>query len=180
MEIVKRIANSVIEGKIAHVENLTKEAVEQKENVQKILNEGFAFGLDTVGEKFTAGFGVDSQIQISREFKDKKVDTLWGNRVEKYDYRIAIDNYKNSSVRLRLLERIPYTEDEELKIEGFTTNKSLSKDTEYLRTEREKGLLRWDLDLEPATTEQKATIVTYGYTMKYDNDMHIQSVPVHR
>ena len=131
----------------------------------------------TIGEKFTAGFGVDSQIQISREFKDKKVDSLWGNRIENYEYRIAIDNYKSRPVRLRLLERIPYTEDEELVIEEFKTNTPLSKDAEYLRAEKDKGILRWDLDLAPVTTEKKATIITYGYTMKYDNDMHIRSVP---
>ncbi len=131
----------------------------------------------TIGEKFTAGFGVDSQVKISREFKDKKVDTLWGNRVEKYDYRIAIDNYKNIPVKLRLLERIPYTENEELEITGFETNVSLSTDKEYLRTEKDKGILRWDLTLKPATVEEKATIVTYSYSMKYDNDMHIHSLP---
>ncbi len=134
----------------------------------------------TIGEKFTVGFGVDSQIQISREFEDKKIDTLWGNRVEKYDYRIAVDNYKNANVKLRLLERIPYSEDENLEIKEFKTNTPLSKDAEYLRTQRDKGLLRWDLNLKPATTEQKAIVVTYSYTMKYDKDMHIQSVSVRR
>lgn len=137
-------------------------------------------GMVTIGEKFTAGFGVDSQVQIAREFKDKKIDTLWGNRVENYSYRIAIDNYKNTNVKLRLLERIPYTEDENLEIENFKTNIPLSGDTEYLRTDKAKGILRWDLELMPNTTEQKATIVTYSYTMKYDNDMHIQSVPIGR
>ena len=134
----------------------------------------------TIGEEFTAGFGVDSQVRITREFKDKKVDTLWGNRVEEYDYRIAIDNYKNRSVKLRLLERIPYTEDENLEIENFKTNTALSKDPEYLRAGRDKGILRWDLTLKQATTGRKATIVTYHYTMKYDNDMSIGSVPARR
>jgi hypothetical protein len=136
--------------------------------------------LVTIGEEFTAGFGVDSQVRIAREFKDKKVDTLWGNRVEEYDYRIAIDNYKNMPVKLQLLERIPYTEDEELEIENFKTNTPLSKDAEYLRTQSQKGILRWDLNLAPLTTGQKATIVTYHYTMKYDNDMSIGSVPTGR
>ncbi len=136
--------------------------------------------LVTIGEEFTAGFGVDSQVRITREFKDKKVDTLWGNRVEEYDYRIAIDNYKNMPVKLRLLERIPYTEDEDLEIENFKTNTALSKDPEYLRARGDKGILRWDLALKPATTGRKATIVTYHYTMKYDNDMSIGSVPARR
>ena len=131
----------------------------------------------TIGEKFTAGFGVDSQIQITREFEDKKVDSLWGDRVEEYEYRIAIENYKNTKVKLRLLDRIPYTEDEELEIDGFKTNTALSKDPEYLRTQKDKGILRWDLNLKPSTTEEKATIITYNYIMRYDNDLNIKPVP---
>jgi len=132
--------------------------------------------LVTIGEKFTAGFGVDSQIKILREFKDKKIETLWGNRVESYDYRLAINNYKNTKVKLRLLERIPYTEDEKLEIINFKTDASLSTDPEYLRTDRQKGILRWDLNLEPNTTGPKATIVTYSYAMKYSNELQIQPV----
>ena len=133
-------------------------------------------GLVTIGETFTAGFGVDSQIQIGREFKDKKIDTLWGNRVDKYDYRIAINNYKDSEVSLQLLDRIPYTEDEKLEITDFHTDTDLSKDAEYLRTQRDKGILRWDLTLKPKTFDEDATVVNYGYTMKYDNDYRITSV----
>ena len=136
--------------------------------------------LVTIGEEFTAGFGVDSQVRIAREFKDKKVDTLWGNRVEEYDYRIAVDNYKNMPVKLQLLERIPYTEDENLEIENFKTNRPLSTDAEYVRSQSQKGILRWDLNLKSMTTGQKATIVTYHYTMKYDNDMSIGSIPARR
>jgi hypothetical protein len=132
--------------------------------------------LVTIGEKFTAGFGVDSQIKILREFKDKKIETLWGNRVESYDYRLAINNYKNTKVKLRLLERIPYTEDEKLEIINFKTDVALSTDPEYLRTDRQKGILRWDLNLEPNTTGPKATIVTYSYAMKYSNELQIQTV----
>ncbi len=131
-------------------------------------------GLVTMGEKFTAGFGVDSQIQISREFKDKKIDTLWGSKIETYDYRLAIENYKNSKVKLRLMERIPYSEDATLEIKDFQTNTPLSTDAEYLRTEGDKGILRWDIELAPGATGQNAKIITYGYTIKYGNEMRIQ------
>jgi len=134
----------------------------------------------TIGEKFTTGFGVDSQVQISREFKDKKVDTLWGNRVEKYEYRIAIENYKRTGVKLRLFERIPYTEDEGIEITGFETNVPLSNDTDYVRTQKDKGILRWDLNLSANTIGQKAKIITYNYTMKYDKDKSIEPVNIKR
>jgi len=133
--------------------------------------------LVTKGEKFTAGFGVDSQIRISREIKDKKVDTMFGNRVDKLEYRIAIENYKATPVKLRLLERIPYTEDTGLEIRDFETNTALSTDQDYVRTLKDKGLLRWDMDLAPNTVADKARVITYSYTMKYDKGMQIQPVP---
>jgi len=57
----------------------------------------------------------------------------------------------------------------------FKTNTELSKDTEYQRLDRKKGILRWDLQLKPNTSEDKATVVTYSYTLKYDKDMRVQS-----
>ena len=131
--------------------------------------------LVTMGEKFTAGFGVDSQIQVTREFKDKKIETLWGNRVDTYHYRIALQNYKKTPVPLRLLERLPYTEDESLAITDWQSSAPLSENTEYVANLKDKGILRWDLTLAPDTTGEKATVVTYSYTMKYDNDMHVIS-----
>ena len=133
--------------------------------------------LVTMGEKFTAGFGVDSQIRISREFKDKKVDTLFGNRIDTFNYRIAIENYKNTNVKLQLLERIPYTKDEDLQIQAFETNTPLSKDPDYVRILKDKGILRWDLQLAPNMVADKARVITYSYTMKYDKEMQIQ--PTH-
>ncbi len=133
--------------------------------------------LVTMGEKFTAGFGVDSQIRISREFKDKKVNTLFGNRIDTFEYRIAIENYKNTNVKLQLLERIPYTKDNELQIQAFETNTPLSNDPDYVRTLKDKGLLRWDLQLAPNTVTDKARVITYSYTMKYDKELQIQPVP---
>jgi len=134
--------------------------------------------LVTKGEKFTAGFGVDSQIRISREIKDKKVDTMFGNRVDKFEYRLAIENYKGAAVKLRLLERIPYTEDAGLEIKDFETNTPISTDQDYVRTLKDKGILRWDLELAPNTVSDKARITTYSYTMKYDKGLQIQPVSI--
>ena len=55
MELIDRIKDGVVEGNITDVEKLTKEAAEQKVDIQKIMDAGFMPGLDVVGEKFTAG-----------------------------------------------------------------------------------------------------------------------------
>ncbi len=128
----------------------------------------------TIGEKFTAGFGIDSQVQVARELEDKKTRIQGGNRIDTYHYRIALSNYKNTAVELRLLDRLPYTDDDSIKIELEKTEPELSKDGEYLRTARKKGILRWDLNLAPNTVNESATVVKYSFTMEYDKNMQIQ------
>ncbi|MDH4203097.1 MAG: mucoidy inhibitor MuiA family protein [Phycisphaerae bacterium] len=132
--------------------------------------------LVTIGQTFTAGFGVDSQIQVTREFKDKKIETLWGNRMDEHQYRLEIDNYKNTAVALRLMDRLPWTESEALSIELTSNSHPLSTDAEYVRTQKDKGILRWDLNLKPETNGKTATVVNYTFLMKYDNDMAIRNV----
>ena len=128
----------------------------------------------TIGEKFTAGFGIDSQVQVAHELEDKKTRIQGGNRIDTYHYRIALSNYKNAAVELQLLDRLPYTDDASIKIELEKTEPQLSKDAEYLRAARKKGILRWDLKLAPNTVDQSATIVKYSFTMEYDRNMQIQ------
>jgi len=128
----------------------------------------------TIGEKFTAGFGIDSQVQVAHELEDKRTRIQGGNRIDTYHYRIALSNYKNAAVELQLLDRLPYTDDASIKIELEKTEPQLSKDAEYLRSARKKGILRWDLKLAPNTVDQSATVVKYSFTMEYDRNMQIQ------
>ena len=132
--------------------------------------------LVTIGERFTAGFGIDSQVQVAHELEEKTTRIQGGNRIDTYTYRIALRNYKNTVVGLRLLDRLPYTEDSSIRIDldKAKTEPALSTDAEYLRTLGKKGILRWDLKLGPNTIDDKATIVRYSYTMEYDRNMQIQ------
>jgi len=128
----------------------------------------------TIGQTFTAGFGIDSQVRVVRELGDKKTRIQGGNRIDTYDYRIALSNYKNTPVELRLLDRLPCAEDASIKIEIEKTEPQLCQDSEYLRTTRKKGILRWDLTLAPNAVEANATVVKYSFTMEYDRNMQIQ------
>ena len=53
--MVSQILNRVVMGDIDGVKSLTKEALKQKVAVEKIMGEGFAAGLDVVGDKYTNG-----------------------------------------------------------------------------------------------------------------------------
>jgi len=128
----------------------------------------------TIGENFTAGFGIDSQVQVTHELEDKKTRIQGGNRIDNYYYRITLSNYKSTPVELQLLDRLPYTDNASIKIELEKTEPQLSKDSEYQCTNRKKGILRWDLELAPNTIDSKTTVVNYNFTMEYDRNMQIQ------
>jgi uncharacterized protein (TIGR02231 family) len=134
--------------------------------------------LVTAGEKFTAGFGIDSQLQVTRELEDKKTRIQGGNRIDTYQYRITLSNYKNTAAELRLLDRLPHNDKDLIKIELLKTEPELSKDSEYLRTTAKKGILRWDMELMPNTIGESATVVTYSFTMEYDKNMQIKTAAV--
>jgi uncharacterized protein (TIGR02231 family) len=131
--------------------------------------------LVTIGQTFIAGFGIDSQVQVTHELEDKQTRIQGGNRIDTYSYRIALSNYKNTPVELRLLDRLPYTENNSIKIEMVKTNPELSQDSEYRNTLAKKGILRWDLKLAPNTINQEATVVSYSFTMEYDRNMTLQT-----
>jgi hypothetical protein len=131
--------------------------------------------LVTAGEKFTMGFGVDSQVQVRRELEDKKSDIGWRTRSDRSLYRIAISNYRSTPVTLQLFDRIPFTENPDVRIELAEPSIALSKDADYLRIARKKCILRWDLKLAPNTIDGKATVITYSVLMEYPSGMQIRS-----
>ena len=132
-------------------------------------------GLVTIGERFTAGFGIDSQIQVTHELDTKKTRIQGGNRIDTFKYLITLSNYKNMPARLRLLDRLPYCEGGSIKIELTDTTPALSQQKEYVQADRKKGILQWDLTLAPHAMEDKALALSYTYTMEYDKNMQIHS-----
>jgi hypothetical protein len=129
--------------------------------------------LVAVGEEFTAGFGVDTQLQIQRQMIDQTRTTQGGNQVIKYDYRILVNSFKNEPVKLQVWDRLPKGENETIGITMLKTAPELSKDAIYLRESRPNNLLRWDLDVPANTNGEKAIPITYEFRMELDRQMAI-------
>jgi hypothetical protein len=130
--------------------------------------------LVAVGEEFTAGFGVDPQLQIQRQMMDKVKSTQGGNQVMKFEYRILVNSYKTEKVQLQVWDRLPLAHETETT--GVSLLKSapeLSKDALYLREQRPNNLLRWDLEVEPAMNGEKALIISYEFRLELDKQMVI-------
>jgi hypothetical protein len=129
--------------------------------------------LVAIGEEFTAGFGVDTQLQVQRQMIDQTRTTQGGNQVLKYDYRILVSSFKSEPVKLQVWDRLPKGETETVGISLLKTTPELSKDGLFLRESRPNNLLRWDVEVAPNCNGEKALPITYEFRMELDRQMAI-------
>src|SRR5439155_17355078 len=92
--------------------------------------------LVAIGEQFTAGFGVDPQLQVQREMMDKSRTQQGGNQVLKYDYRILVSSYKTKPVKVQVWERLPRSETETVNVTVIKTEPKLCEDALYVREKK--------------------------------------------
>ncbi|HMO25225.1 MAG TPA: DUF4139 domain-containing protein, partial [Tepidisphaeraceae bacterium] len=136
---------------------------------------GMPISLVAIGESFTAGFGVDPQLQVERTLVSRNRAIQGGNQVQTYDYRIRVSSYKSNPVRLQVWDRMPVAEGNTVGVSLVSSNPSLSTDATYLRNDRPKNLLRWDLVVEPGTNGEKAAGIEYSFKLEYDRSTAISS-----
>ena len=129
--------------------------------------------LVAIGEQFTAGFGVDPQLQVARTLTEKTRSIQGGNQVLKFDYRVAVSSYKSEAVKLQVWDRLPHSETEAVNVLLVETKPELSKDRGYVREDYPKNLLRWDLTIDPGASGEKAVNVTYQFKLEFAKDSAI-------
>lgn len=128
------------------------------------------------GRSYTLGFGVDGQLRARRSLVDRTETVQGGNRLVEVEVEVVLDNFKDSPVALRLRERTPFMDDtSSLRVILNETSQPLSKDRDYNRFDRPKGILRWDLALAPGTGE-KATAVNYSYRLEFDKSVTLEEI----
>jgi len=125
------------------------------------------------GQKAIIGFGVDTQLRCSRELSEKSDRVSWGSRIQSFRYKLRLQNYKDKPVSVRLLDRIPATKGEDLRVTLGRMKDALSTDRVYLRDHRPRGILRWEITVPARAAGATARDVTYTFEMKYAKDKHI-------
>ena len=129
------------------------------------------------GETFLVGFGVDPQLRARRELADRAESVQGGNRELSFKYRLVLENYASRAAAVRLLDRLPHADrPTDIRVKLGDLRDPLCRDQVYVRTERPKGILRWDIDVPAAAIGGKARIVEYGFTLEFDRRFSL-SVP---
>lgn len=125
------------------------------------------------GQSFTVGLGVDSQLRCQRELTDKSDKVSWGSRIQTFDYVLRLENYKGAAVVIRLYDRIPASKTDDIQVKLTKVSEALSSDPLYLRDLKDKGVLRWDIDLVGGAAKDKRRELSYGFEMKFAKDAHV-------
>jgi len=129
------------------------------------------------GQTFVVGFGADPQLRAARELVQRNEVVQGGNREMSFKYRLLVENFKEEAVALRLYDRMPYSDHPtEIRIRLGELKDPLSQDPLYLRTERPKNILRWDLEVSGGASGEKARVVEYEFTLEFDRNLTI-SIP---
>ncbi|NQT41444.1 MAG: mucoidy inhibitor MuiA family protein [Planctomycetes bacterium] len=126
------------------------------------------------GQTFVVGLGADPQVRSRRELANKTDSVQGGNRELGFEYRLLIENYKEEPVAIRLFDRLPHTDRTgDVRVDLSPLEVALSTDELYVRRERSKGILRWDVTVPAGATGKDAHTVEYDYKVDFDRNFKL-------
>ncbi len=108
-------------------------------------------------DSLNLSLGMDPNIIVKREklenFKSKSF--LGGTKIVDKGYKIEVKNNKKTTVNLVIEDRIPISENKEIKIDDINSGNAQYND--------KTGILRWKIELQPNATDKKE----FTYTVKH-------------
>lgn len=117
----------------------------------------------TTTEELTISLGVDQSVIVKREQLDniKATSFIGTQRIIDNSYTIEIKNNKDTAITLKLLDRIPKSQNKEIKVDDIETG-----DAEY---KTKTGLLEWNLSITPNSSQEKS----FSYELRYPKEKRI-------
>ncbi|MDY6951105.1 MAG: mucoidy inhibitor MuiA family protein [Thermodesulfobacteriota bacterium] len=120
------------------------------------------------GETFDLNLGADREVKIRREkITDKVKETFFGGFerntvVRTMAYKITAGNLKDKPVTINILESIPVSRTDKIKVEDLEIR---PEPTEKNHQDRE-GVHRWSVDLQPKGVKQ----IDISFVVRYPKD----------
>ena len=107
--------------------------------------------------------GVDPNIIVTREKQDnfKSKSFLGGSKIVAKGYKIEIKNNKSTAINLLLEDRIPISQNKEIKVSEVETADAIYKE--------ETGIMQWKLDIPPKGSITKK----FSFEVRYPRGQYI-------
>lgn len=131
----------------------------------------------TAGESLTVGLGINSTLRATRELIERVENVQGGNRVVEFTYAIRLENFAPEASRVRVLDRLPFGSESELKVTMLSSSVEVSDEKSYQQTDRRRGVLRWEVETPPQAIGTSAHTLQYKFKVEYDKGMTLVGIP---
>lgn len=111
----------------------------------------------TTDKEITLSLGIDPDITVTRsQDRNFKSRSFTGsNRILDRTYELVVKNNKSTPVQIKLMDRVPLSQNKEIKVDDIQSNNA--------SLNAKKGLLTWGLQLAP----KQSTTETFSFKVKY-------------
>jgi len=127
------------------------------------------------GQRFIAGFGVDSRLNTKQKLLERKENIIAGNRELTLTYQILLENFSDQSLSLRVLDRLPVPAEGRIYVSLLDCKPPPSKDPAYERRQKPRNILRWDVEVPAGATEEKALTIQYQFKVGFDKSLQVNA-----
>jgi uncharacterized protein (TIGR02231 family) len=118
------------------------------------------------GETCEFGFGADERVKVKQVVaadKTGETGTFSKSRVEEHGYTVTVKNLHARSVDIEVIDRMPVSVQEEIKVDFSVTT---GPQPAAVEGENKRGIIRWTLKTEPG--EEKKLAYSYRVTAPAD------------
>ncbi|WP_103068771.1 mucoidy inhibitor MuiA family protein [Aquimarina sediminis] len=114
-------------------------------------------------DSLTVSLGIDPNIVVKREQLDnfKSKSFIGSSKIINNGYKISIKNNRQNKINIILEDRIPISQNKEIRLDDLITNGS--------RYNNKTGIMRWKLDILPNQKTEKQ----FSYQVKYPKSRKI-------
>jgi uncharacterized protein (TIGR02231 family) len=120
------------------------------------------------GEEFKLNLGIDEGLKIERDLVEREVDKRFIGNLRKitYGYRLLISNLLDTEAKLELIEQLPVSRNEQIKVRLNRTNPQIQLG--------EMGILQWNLILTPQEKQE----IYYQFTVEHPPQLTVMGLDV--
>jgi TonB-dependent SusC/RagA subfamily outer membrane receptor len=117
----------------------------------------------TTKKELILSLGIENNITVTRQqernFKSKPF--VGSNRILDRSYVLEVKNNKNATINLKLMDRVPKSQNKEIKVDDIITNNASFDEV--------KGLLTWSMVLKPKSAQKE----DFSFQVKFPKGRYI-------
>jgi len=118
------------------------------------------------GQSFKIYLGIDESIKVNRALVKREVELIGNYRRVNYSYRIRLSNLRPEESKIRVIEQLPVSRDERIKVRLLRTQPEIP--------EGEMGTLEWLLVLAPKSQPESRQEIAYQSSTEYPTNLAIE------